>query len=224
MLTHVAFEDAAGFAAPIAAAGYAIGTVDRPERVDWREAGLVVVMGGPMGVHEQAAHPRLAAEMDGLRARIAIGAPTLGICLGAQLAAAALGAAVRPAAAMEVGFAPVRLLPAGRASPLRHLADVPVLHWHGDMFELPDGVEPLAETDRCPNQAFRLGRHLLALQFHPEMGEPGGLAPWLAGADDHLAAAGTDAATLTRDEAALGPAAVAAGRRMLTEWLDGLDA
>ncbi len=212
---------------PVEAAGYAVETVHAPTArlgVEWRTAELIAVMGGPMGVYEQDAHPWLADEVAGLRERIDDGGATLGICLGSQLIAAAFGAQVRAGPVREVGFAPVRLLPAAMTSPLRHLAGVPLLHWHGDTFDLPAGVERLAETDAYPNQAFRMGRHLLALQFHPEVGEPGGFEPWLADADGYLVGAGTDAATLRREHARYGPAAVAAGRRMLAEWLDALDA
>jgi GMP synthase (glutamine-hydrolysing) len=109
-------------------------------------------------------------------------------------------------------------LDAGHGSPLRHLADVPLLHWHGDTFDLPEGAERLAETDPYANQAFRIGDSLLALQFHPEMGEDPRFAEWLED-EDYIRAAGTDPAALKADHDRHGSAAVAAGRAMLTEWL-----
>jgi len=98
---------------------------------------------------------------------------------------------------------------------------VPVLHWHGDTFELPQGAERLAETSNYANQGFRIGDGLLALQFHPEMGEDPRFAEWLEN-KEYIAAAGTDSATLRADHDRLGPAAVAAGRALLAEWLSNL--
>ena len=135
-----------------------------------------------------------------------------------KLIAAALGSRVYTGPAKEVGFAPVILTGAGAASPLRHVADVPVLHWHGDTFDLPPGAERLAETGAYANQAFRIGDFLLALQFHPEMGEDPRFAEWLEN-KDYIHAAGTDPQALAADHDRLGSAAVEAGRRLLAEWL-----
>lgn len=226
IVRHVPYEGVAGFRAPIEAAGYAIDRVDVDalDAADLMGPDLLVLMGGPMGVYETAAHPWLAGEIARVAERLAAGRPTLGICLGSQLIAAALGARVFAGAVKEVGFAPVAIGAAGLASPLRHLAGVPVLHWHGDTFDLPVGVELLAATPAYPHQAFRRGRTLLALQFHAEMGEDPRLGQWLDGSADDLAAAGTTAAAVRADEARLGPAAVRAGRTMLTEWLAALPA
>jgi len=100
-----------------------------------------------------------------------------------------------------------------------------MLHWHGDTFDLPVGAELLAATHLYPNQAFRIGNRLLALQFHAEMGEDPRIARWIDGpkAGAFIAAAGTDAATIWADHAALGPHAVAAGRAMLAQWLAELN-
>jgi GMP synthase (glutamine-hydrolysing) len=93
---------------------------------------------------------------------------TFGICLGAQLIATTLGAQVRPGSGKEIGFAPLSLTDEGRQGPLRHLADIPVLHWQGDMFDIPDGAVGLASTEPCANQAFSVGRNIMGVQFHPE--------------------------------------------------------
>jgi GMP synthase (glutamine-hydrolysing) len=92
------------------------------------------------------------------------------------------------------------------------------LHWHGDTFDLPAGAERLAETDNYANQGFRIGDTLLAIQFHPEMGEDPRFEEWLQDGD-YIASAGTDAQTLRADHDQLGPAAVAAGRAVVGEWL-----
>jgi GMP synthase (glutamine-hydrolysing) len=130
----------------------------------------LVVMGGPMGVGDTEAHPHLAAELDLLALAAAAGVPVLGVCLGAQLLACALGAELLPAATTEVGFGSVALTPAGEHDGVLGPAgrEVPVLHWHEDTFTLPPGAELLASSDKCVNQAFRMGR-AYGLQFHVEL-------------------------------------------------------
>jgi GMP synthase (glutamine-hydrolysing) len=223
IVRHTPFEGAAGFRLPIEQAGYEFTRIDVFDpgfaTLDWLAPDLLVVMGGPMGVYERAAHPWIDGELAGLAARLSQGLPTIGICLGSQMIAAAMGANVYPGPVREVGFAPVSIL--APASPLRHVTGVPVLHWHGDTFDLPEGVERLAESEAYPNQAFRIDNWLLALQFHPEMGEDPRIEHWLEDID-YIASAGTDAATVRADHAQLGSAAVAAGRALLGEWLAGI--
>jgi len=225
VVRHKCYEGAAGFRLPIEQAGYDFARIDVTDpgfaTLDWTAPDLLVVMGGPMGVYERDAHPWIDGEIAGLKARIAADLPTLGVCLGSQMIAAALDARVYPGPVKEVGFAPIALSAAGFASALRYLEGLPLLHWHGDTFDLPANAELLATTHAYA-QAFRVGPRLLALQCHPEMGEDPRFALWLEGADAYLAEAGTDPATVAADYTRLGPAAVAAGRRMLAEWLAGL--
>ncbi len=225
IIRHVPYEGVAGFRQPIEQAGFAIDRVDVTDpafpQTDFLSPDLVVMMGGPMGVYEQAANPWIACEIARLAGRLRRGLPTLGVCLGSQMIAAALGARVYPGPVKEVGFAPVALTAAGAASPLRHIAAVPVLHWHGDTFDQPEGTEILATTQHYI-QAYARGSEVLALQCHPEMGEDARFEAWLAGGQGCMAAAGTDAATLRADYADRGPRAVAAGRALIGEWLAGL--
>jgi len=132
-------------------------------------AGLVV-LGGPMGVGDSEAHPHLKAELDLLAAAVAADVPVLGVCLGAQLLACALGGELLPAATTEVGIGSVALTAAGEHDGVLGPAgrQVPVLHWHEDTFTLPPGAELLASSDKCVNQAFRVGR-AYGLQFHVEL-------------------------------------------------------
>jgi GMP synthase (glutamine-hydrolysing) len=223
IVRHTPFEGAAGFRLPIEQAGYEFHRINVADAefatLDWLAPDVLLVMGGPMGVYERAAHPWIDGELAGIAARIAARRPTLGVCLGSQMIAAAMGARVYTGAVREVGFAPVTVIEP--TSPLRHVSGVPVLHWHGDTFDLPAGVERLAESQSYPNQAFRLENWLLALQFHPEMGEDPRIEKWL-GDEPYIASAGTDSATVRADHDRLGPAAVAAGRALLAEWLAGL--
>lgn len=132
----------------------------------------VIAMGGPMGVRDAPSLPFLGAEMTLLRAAVERGRPVLGICLGAQLLAAALGARVEKGGAPEVGLGEVRLTAEGRSDPVLGVAGaavVPVVHWHEDTFEIPNGAVRLAETALYPNQAFRAGAHAYAFQFHLEV-------------------------------------------------------
>jgi len=220
IIRHVPYEGIAGFREPIEAAGYALERVDVGDAdfasVDFLSPDLLILMGGPMGVYERADHPWIDCEIVRLAERIACGLPTLGVCLGGQMIAAAMGAEVVCGPTLEIGFGPVTPSAAGADSPLRHVAGVPVLHWHGDTFGLPEGVELLASTAAYPHQAFRLGRNLLALQFHAEMGEDPRFEAWLDGADE----AARDGLRAEHD--ALGAAAVAAGRAMIAEWLAGI--
>lgn len=224
IVRHVPCEGIAGFRAPIEAAGYDLDRFDVTDPSFWEldltAPDLVVVLGGPMGVYERAAHPWILCEIDRLAKRIERGLPTLGVCLGAQMIAAAMGAKVYAGPAKEVGFAPLTLQAAD--SPLRHVAGVPVLHWHGDTFDLPEGTELLASTPGYAHQAFRRGPELLALQFHAEMGEDARFEAWLDGGVDYAAQAGTTVERLRAEHDAHGPAAVAAGRAMIAEWLGGL--
>jgi GMP synthase (glutamine-hydrolysing) len=226
IIRHVPYEGVAGFREPIEAAGYAIERIDVSDPAyaarDLSAPDLLVMMGGPMGVYEQAAHPWIAGQLRRLAGRLAANRPTLGVCLGSQMMAAALGARVHAGPVKEIGFAPLTLTAAAQGGPLRHLAGVPVLHWHGDTFTLPENVELLASTPLYAHQGFRRGPNVLALQFHAEMGLDPRIEAWIDGGAQAMAEAGTDAAAIRDDHARLGPGAVAAGQKTIAEWLEGL--
>lgn len=221
---HLAFEDLGTFARPIAKAGYATTIFDCgvDDLGAAEDADLVVVLGGPIGVYEQDRYPWLADELALLRRRLARGLPTLGICLGAQLMAAALGGRVHPGdAGKEIGFRPITLTTEGEKSPLRHLAPASCLplHWHGDTFELPPEAVRLAGSALYQNQAFAVEDHALAVQFHPEF-DGRRVEQWLVGHAGELAAAGIDLHALRSDAAAHGDALARQGMAMVEEWLD----
>jgi GMP synthase (glutamine-hydrolysing) len=223
---HVAHEGLAGFAGPLVDAGYAIERLDVDDpgfaEADFLGPDLLVLMGGPMAVYRRDLFPWIDGEVARLAARIAAGRPTLGVCLGAQLIAAALGAEVARGPLHEVGFAPLTLTPEGRESPLAALEGVSVLHWHGDGFGVPESATLLAETAHFP-QAFAQGSAVLALQCHPEMGAADdGIDAWLAADAAYVVKADTSAEAIRADHALYGRAASEAGRVALQRWLAGL--
>lgn len=226
VLRHVHFEDLGTFGPVLAEAGYGVRYldigVDDPRAFDPVEADLVVVLGGPIGAYETEAYPFLAGEIHLIEARLAAGRPTFGICLGAQLMAVALGAAVRPTGTKEIGFSPLFLTTEGEAGPLRHLRGASVLHWHGDMFDIPRDAVRLAGTPPCANQAFSLGPNVMGVQFHPEADVASGFERWLVGHACELAGAGIDPRALREGAARHGAALRDAGRAMFAEWLQGL--
>ena len=219
-IRHVAFEDLGGFEEPLVEAGYAIRYADMgvDDVVGFGDPDLLVVLGGPIGVYEDDLYPWLKDEIATIAARLKARKPTLGICLGAQLMARALGAGVYPGPAKEIGWKRLNLAQGGEGL-LAPLADHPVLHWHGDTFDLPDGAVLLASTDICRNQAFAFGRYGLAFQFHPEA-HGRGFERWLIGHACEIAAApGVTVTGLREDTARLAPAALANGQQVLRNWL-----
>lgn len=220
-LRHLAFEDLGLIAPWMEARGWRVRYhdigVDALDAIDLGQVDLLAVLGGPIGAEEDARYPFLAAEVALIRERLATRRPLLGICLGAQLIARALGARVRPMGHKEIGFAPLQLTPAGLASPLACLGAQPVLHWHGDQFELPAGMPSLARTPLCPHQAFQLEQHTLAWQFHLEV-DAARIEQWLIGHAGELAEQGLETAALraaARAQAADLPQAL---DRVLSAW------
>jgi len=220
---HIAFEDLGLLGPLLSERGYDIRYHDagiEPFAADSLIApDLVVVLGGPIGVYEQETYPFIAGEIAAVAARLATNKPILGICLGAQMMAAALGARVAPGPVKEIGYAPLTLTEAGRASALGLLGTSAVLHWHGDNCELPAGCTLLAATTHCPVQAFARTRAQLALQFHLET-EPARLEAWLVGHAVELGKAGIDPRPLRDQARSLGPALRETGSKVLAAWLD----
>lgn len=222
-IRHVLFEDLGILGPLLRSRGYGIEYLDAgiDELRSGAEADLLVVLGGPIGVGDADAYPFLRDEIELIADRVESGLPTLGICLGAQLMAAALGADVRSTGRVEIGFGELTLTDAGRESVLAGLAGVPVFHWHGDEFVTPDGARGLASTEGFPNQAFSFGTHALALQFHLEA-DPALVERWLVGHAGELAAARIDPRRLREDAARHGERLAAAGAKVIDRWLAGV--
>ncbi len=228
-IRHLAFEDLGVFAPELAAAGYEIRYLEAG-RDDLRTpelatCDLLVVLGGPIGADQDDLYPFLRDELQTLETRLSAQRPTLGVCLGAQLMARALGSRIYPAPAKEIGFAPLTPTAAGTRSPLSALAaaEWQVLHWHGDTFDLPTDATHLAATDICANQAFALGDHALGLQFHMET-PPHALEHWLIGHCFELMAGKIDIPALRASAHRLGTQVSTAGAHALRLWLQQLPA
>jgi GMP synthase (glutamine-hydrolysing) len=228
VIRHVAFEDLGVFECVLAQRGIAVryvdAGVDHLEAAEIANADVLIVLGGPIGVYDAPAYPFLAGELRLIERRLRVGAPLLGVCLGAQLIAAAAGARVYPGPAKEVGFAPLTLTPEGQMSSLGALSAARnmVLHGHGDTFDVPSGALRLASTELTPNQAFSIGANVLALQFHMEA-DPRYLERWLIGHTTELALAKLDVAELRAQIARHGAAVAAAGSSAFSLWLDRLN-
>lgn len=173
-ITHVPFETAAHVAVWASRRGHTFNEVATCDRVplpgaddfDW-----LVVMGGPMSVHDEKRFPWLVDEKRLIGTAIADGRLVVGICLGSQLVASVLGAEVRPLGHLEVGWWPVELTSRAAGSVLFGGLPAPpeVFHWHGETFDLPAGAVHIARSEACENQAFTWGDRVVGLQFHPEM-------------------------------------------------------
>ena len=221
-IRHVPFEDLGLLGSLLAERRHAVRYVEAPtadfRTVDALAPDLLVVLGGPIGVYENDRYPFIDAEIALLERRLAAGKPTLGICLGSQLMARALGARVYPSGVKEIGWAAIELTSEGAKSCLKHLV-TPVLHWHGDTFDLPAGAIRLASTPACRNQAFSAGPRALALQFHAEaLGTP--LEAWFVGhACEIDATPAVSVPVLRADTQRFSAALEQAGRACFSAWL-----
>jgi GMP synthase-like glutamine amidotransferase len=139
---------------------------------DLDEVDLLIAMGGPMSVNDESELPWLKPEKQVLRDAIGREIPVLGVCLGAQLIASALGAPVYRNPAKEIGWFPVQSVAPGDAM-LRLPGNPLVFHWHGDTFDLPPGAVRIAGSPGCANQAFQLKTSVIGLQFHLEVTRQG---------------------------------------------------
>ncbi|MFZ6680106.1 glutamine amidotransferase [Undibacterium sp. Tian12W] len=186
IIHHVAFEDAGSFLALLKEQDFNIQEVNACTQgwaaLDPLAADVCIVLGGPIGAYEDDNYPFLLREVYFLQQRLHADLPTLGICLGAQIMARALGASVYPAAAKEIGWFPLKVTNEGKDTPVRHFdaRHCNMFHWHGDTFDLPQGAQLLASSEACHNQAYGWGKHGLAFQCHPEV-TAAGLEAWFVG-------------------------------------------
>jgi GMP synthase (glutamine-hydrolysing) len=228
VLQHIRCEPPGIYAEMLADRGMGIDVFELDEGDDlpgWREVDLVLAMGGPMSVHDEAEHAWLAGEKRWIADAVRAGVPYFGVCLGAQLLAASLGAEVFAGSRPEVGVLPVAVTAAARGDPvLGQLGDEFVaLQWHGDTFGIPAGAVRLAGSAAYQNQAFRFGEMAYGVQFHVEVTERM-LADW------HEVPAYAQSAQvvlgdggfqqLSADFAAAGAAMAKSASLMFAGWLD----
>lgn len=171
VLQHAPFEGLAGLAPLLEDKGAIVHTTpfyDGAQLPPLGSLDLVIAMGGPMSVNDEAEFPWLRDEKQFLRDAIKRGVPVLGVCLGAQLIANALDARVYRNAQKEIGWFPIEAVD-GPGDVFRFPETLEVFHWHGETFDLPAGAVHLAQSEACKHQAFQVGRRTLALQFHIEV-------------------------------------------------------
>ena len=168
---HVPFEGLGTIEPWLKATGYEISHTrffESTDLPDTKAIDLLVIMGGPMSVNEEDKFPWLVSEKKFIREVIESGKPVLGICLGAQMIASAMGARVFPNPVKEIGWFPIYAVEPVDGSIFRFPSTETVFHWHGETFDLPPGAIRLAKSGGCENQAFQLGKSVIGLQFHLE--------------------------------------------------------
>ncbi|TCM60279.1 GMP synthase (glutamine-hydrolysing) [Acinetobacter calcoaceticus] len=222
-IQHLAFEDLGSFEDLLYELGFRVryfeaGVDDLKPALNYH--GLTVILGGPIGVYETEDYPFLSTEVELLTQRLAENKPTLGICLGAQLIATALGAKVYAGEHKEIGWSQLQLsnIDDNILSPL---AATEVLHWHGDTFDLPEHAQLLASSALYPNQAFSIGNNILALQFHLEVDAPS-LEKWLIGHTAELRHAQINIPQLRLENQRYAPALESQAREIFQHYLVGL--
>ena len=169
VLRHEVFEHLGFFAPVLTRRGIPFRYHDLGQPFEDADFDSLIVLGGPMSANDPL--PGLADELDVIRRALSAGLPILGICLGSQLIARALGARVYRNAELEIGWYPVHFTDFGRSDPLFRSLPSPAMffHWHGETFDLPEGAEWLAWSEKCRHQAYRYGSNVYGIQFHPEI-------------------------------------------------------
>jgi GMP synthase (glutamine-hydrolysing) len=225
VLQHAQPEGPAAIGEALARRGIALRTVridqGAPVPDSPRGAAGLVVMGGPMGVYEEDRFPHLPGEIRLIRRALEEELPILGVCLGSQLLAAALGARVYPSGRKEIGWHEVRLRGEARSDPLFGGVEerFTPFHWHGDIFDLPRGAAALASSRMTELQAFRSGSQAYGLLFHLEVGGPS-VREMVAAFEVELAAAGLPSGPILEGLAIHAASVDRIGRRVFDRWAD----
>jgi len=173
-LQHVHFEGPGAFATALTDRGVSLERYLVPQDGLPKDPGdLLIVMGGPMSVNDP--DPWISEETSFIRSALLAGKPVIGVCLGSQFMATALGATIRPGKALEIGMTPINLTPEAKNDPVFNTLpnSFEVFEWHGEVFDLPNNCVPLASSTIAPVQAFRYGARAYGLLFHLELEQAG---------------------------------------------------
>jgi len=229
VIRHLAFEDLGTLADALRQKNYAVNYleagVDNLDEINSEKTDLLIILGGPIGVYDEPDYPFLTDELRLLKNRLNADLPTLGICLGCQLIARALGASVYAGSGKEIGWSKLELTEKGINSLLADLSpeNTSVLHWHGDTFDLPVGATLLASTSKYKNQAFSWGKNCLALQFHLEVTTIG-LEKWFIGhAGEISTTPDVNVAKLREDTAIYSEKLEVCANQLWQSWLSKLE-
>lgn len=225
VIRHLSFEDLGTLGSTLLCRNYEIRYFEAgdqmPSLPEIIQTDLLIILGGPISVYEMGRYPFLADEFELIHTRLLARKPMIGICLGAQMIAKAMGADVSPMRhGKEIGFSPLKLTFDGQNSVLNEMPiSTHVLHWHGDQFSIPAHATLLAGTDHCPHQAFSVDNHILCLQFHLEF-DQSALEKWLIGHAAELHAVEANLHTLRNQNKLHGPPLADAAKKVFNAWLD----
>lgn len=170
-LQHVVFEGLGSIKSWLQKEGFEITSTKLYESTTLPEVDtfdLLIIMGGPMSVNDEERYPWLRIEKQFIKDAITAGKAVLGICLGAQLIASALGESIYPNRRKEIGWFPIHRVDSDDKSLFTFPKSIEVFHWHGETFDLPETATLLASSEACKNQAFQVGKATIGLQFHLE--------------------------------------------------------
>lgn len=221
IIRHVPFEDFGILEPELVKMGFQLQYIEAP-LTDFTQFipmdyDLLIVLGAPIGAFDDQLYPFLAQELAFIKSYLETEKPLLGICLGAQLIARLFRAKVYPMQHKEIGFSTLSINQEIPHNPLSSLENIPVLHWHGDQFDIPNECQPLASSQLCPNQAFTYKNHVLALQFHMEA-DPSRIEQWLVGHSNELMNAKIDLHQLREDAKKYSQLLTQAGKTTFLKW------
>lgn len=226
-ITHVDFENLGSWENPLSKdyeIKYMNATDTNLRHLKNENIDLLVILGGPIGVYQEEEYPFLKTEIALLEDRLRLDLPTLGICLGSQLMARALGAKVYPNHSKEIGWYPLTLTEEGKNSCVHQLNSehTSMFHWHGDTFDLPTGASLLASTAICKNQIYSFGKHALAFQCHPEI-TAHHLEKWWIGHAAELSYHNLSACQLRDESIKLAPQLQKQSIECLKAWIENIE-
>lgn len=225
-IQHIGYEDLGSFEPVLKERGFEI-KYFCSRYVDYKklfasDPDLLIVLGGPMSVHDLERHPWIAHEQKFIEERIALDKPLMGICFGAQITAQALGAkSYEGKQGKEIGWSKITVNEDGKKTPFRHLDGefTHMMHWHGNTFDLPDGAVLLASSDKYHKQAYTYGDRIFCMQCHPEVTEKK-LRLWYSSGKSEIEEVGSTVEKLQKDAHAYNEKLSQQAALFLNEWLD----